>query len=120
MPKEVRVTDNLLIDDGKGNKVRSPHLQKKDRSITKTTTITRGGNVKKKIEDTSTNLLYGGEFHKGREINKSKYNKAGELKKKVTLTSEDGVTKKVVSRPGQADVTKRVGLIAKAKLKKNI
>ena len=120
MPREVRVTDNLLINDVKGNKVRSPHFQKKDKSITKTTTITRGGNVKKKIEDTSTNFLYGGEFHKGREINKSKYNKAGELKKKVTLTSEDGVTKKVVSRPGKDDVTKRVGLIAKAKLKKNI
>jgi hypothetical protein len=120
MPREVKITDNTMVQDASGKKVRATWIPKGEKSITKETTVTRGGKVKKKIEESDSNILSGGKWQKSKEISTSKYNKAGELKKKVTLTSEDGVKKKVVSRPGQADVTKRVGLIAKAKLKKNI
>lgn len=121
MPRETKITDNtLMYDPSVGKKIKAPWYGKGEKSITKVTTVTRGGNVKKKIEDSSSNLFYSGKRHDGREISVSKYNKAGELKKKVSLSSDNGVVKKVVSKPGEADKTKKVGIIAKARLKKNI
>lgn len=121
MPRETKITDNTLTyDPSVGKKVRGPWWGEGESNTTKVTTVTRGGNVKKKIEDKSSNVFYGGKWNKGREISTSKYNKAGELKKKVSLSSTDGVVKKVVSKPGEADKTKKVGIIAKARLKKNI
>jgi hypothetical protein len=121
MPRETKITDNTLTyDPSVGKKVRGPWWAKGESNTTKVTTVTRGGAIKKKIEDTSSNIFDKGKLNKNREIKVSKYNKAGELKKKVSLSNVEGVVKKVVSKPGEADKTKRVGIIAKARLKKNI
>ena len=117
--KTVKVTDRSMIyDPSVGKNVRSPHFAKGEKSITKETTIKKDGKVKKNIEASAWNVMDKGKFKDYKELSVSKYNKAGELKKKVSLTSEDGVVKKTVTKANGETVTKKAGLIAKARLKK--
>ena len=121
MPREktVVVKDNTMVyDSSKGKYVKSPHIRKGEKSITTNTTIKKDGKLKKNVETSSWNVMDKGKFKDYKEIDVSKYNKAGELKKKVSLTSEDGVVKKTVTKANGETVTKKAGLIAKARLKK--
>jgi hypothetical protein len=121
MPREktVVVKDNTMVyDSSKGKYVKSPHIRKGERSITTDTTIKKGGKIKKQVSVSDWNVLDKGKFKDYKTADISKYNKAGELKKKVSLTSEDGVVKKTVTKANGETVTKKAGLIAKARLKK--
>lgn len=121
MPNEktVKVTDRSMVyDPSVGKNVRSPHFAKGEKSITKETTIKKDGKLRKTVEASAWNVMDKGRFKESKELNVSKYNKAGELKKKVSITSEDGVVKKTVTRPNGKTVTKRAGFIAKARVNK--
>lgn len=122
MPREktVVVKDNTMVyDSSKGKYVKSPHIRKGERSITTNTTIKKDGKLKKNVETSDWSILdHDGRFKNFKTADISKYNKAGELKKKVSLTSEDGVVKKTVTKANGETVTKKAGIIAKARLKK--
>jgi hypothetical protein len=128
MPKEVKIVDRTIRKDPKTGKM-VKHENVYDKIFTeKYTTVSKGGKLRKEV--VGINRKGGTQFNVSKKVQEpdteegvtiSKYNRSGDLKKKVSLVKdESGVIKKTVSRPGKKDINVRAGLLANRIIKKYI
>jgi hypothetical protein len=123
MPKEVKVVDKtwrkrpfgeegMMKDSNNRNKI---HTEK-------TTTIKRGGKLKKEVVGVvRKGATYRGEPDTEETATISKFDKSGNLKKTVSISKDaTGTIKKTVTRPGKEAVVVKPGLLANKRIKKYI
>ena len=123
MPKEVKVVDKTwrkrpFGEEGMMKDSNNPYPVDTE----KTTTVTRGGKLKKKVVGVnreSDPSWYEPDWEQSAKI--TKFNRSGKEKKTVSLVKdESGKIKKTVSRNGKEAVSVKPGLLANRRIKKYI
>jgi hypothetical protein len=123
MPKEVKVVDKTWRNRPFGQEgiMKDPNNKNKIHTE-KTTSIKRGGKLKKEaVGVVRKGAIYMGEPDTEETATISKYDKSGNLKKTVSISKDaTGTIKKTVSRNGKEAVSVKPGLLANRRIKKYI
>ena len=118
MPKEKKIVDRSLIyDPSVGKNIRAPWFDKNQVAIDKITTTKRGGSVKKVVTSSLDKYRAAGKNNVEKSVSVDKFDRSGKLKKSTVISSNNGVTKKTVVKPGSTPKEKSVGIIDKLRLK---
>ena len=119
MPKEKKIVDrSLIFDPSVGKEIRMPWFDKDQVAIDNVTTVKKGGKTKRVITASLDKYRLLGKNNVDKSISVKKFDKSGGLKKETIILSNNGSTKKTVSKPGKETKNRNVGIIGKSRLKK--
>ncbi len=116
MPTETKIIDKTMRKDPSTGKMVKNENYKYDTWTEKIKTTTKDGVVRKKVVAENWSAIRSGKPKNIKSVKIDKFDKSGKLKKSVAISKDN----KVVSRPGEEDVTKKLNFIDKRRLNKNI